>query len=419
MKRLAVVLSLLLAAFALAALAQDQTELIRKTKRYLSVFPEDDLERLNLAWLYMLAEQPDSALVHYDVVARRDPQNALAASGGLWALNSLGRFGQSVKRAEPLLASFEDNADIWNHAGLASLKTFSPLKARQRYLKATKLAAAESDAGRIAADGLAWSYLYLGDHANAKAVLNPELSAFPVANRNRYTLSLGAGFKKKSDRYFLGGLGWRRRMLSLAAGIDEYRYRNRHYRTAYSLDLDKQLRAFSLRLSAKNFSGADASLYPAWQGGIGATRNAYADGYRLRPRVGFRYTYTPNFSVAQGDIGLEVGNDRLGFNLIYSSLYRDNLPIESDTWGGAVFGSAELRLWQDAKLSLSASGGDLEWLTNPWGVTLDTNYANDANFGLGLYLPLGSRFGISLYTQLGLLDDDTNFLAQSVASVSL
>jgi tetratricopeptide (TPR) repeat protein len=424
MKKLLPVLLLLLAVVAATAQEQDYPELIRKTRRYLSVFPQDNSERLSLAWYYMQNAQADSALVYYKEVLNREPANPSAASGTLWALNSLYRYPETLGRSDSLIRAFPENPNIFSHRGLALLQTYSPLKARSSYQSAAKLSAPGSASASIAADGLAWSYLNSGDFASAEHIVSnsPGLGAFSVVpwlERTSYAISGGIGYKQNGDLYYLGGASFRRKTLSAALGFGEYRYAGQHYRTAFDLELGKQFRPLDLEFNAKLLSGVDTGLYPAWQGGASATGKIYLASLRLSPLLSFRYTYAPAFSAAQADLGFRASTDRLNLLLMYSGLYLDYLAPGTDQKGEVFSGIADLRLYRTLRLSFSASHGDLAWWTNPYGVTLDSFYPNATNLGLGLYLPLGSRFGLSIYSQLGLLNDTSNYLLQSVLTLAL
>ncbi len=418
-KALPLILLLLLAVVAAPAQAQDYPDLIRKTQRYLSVFPENQAKQLSLAWYFMQNAQPDSALARYEEVARRYPDNPGAASGSLWALNSLNRYSETLRRSKVLLRTFPDNPDIFNHRGLALLQTYSPLSARASFRAAQKLPPPNSYGAAIAADGLAWSYLNSGDFANSEQVANssPEaeaLSVSPWLNKTRFALSGGLGYKQNGDIYWLGEASLRRKTLSLALGFEEYRIAGQHFRTAIDVELGKQFRPMDLKLGAKLLRGVDAGSYPAWQGSASATGKIYLSNLRLSPLLSAVYTYAPVFSAAQADIGLRAGTDQINLLLMYSGTYLDNLATGSDETGRVLTGIADLRLYRSIRLSLSASHGDLAWWTNPYGVTLDTLYPNATNLGLGLRFPLGSGFGLSLYSQLGLIDETSNYLLQSV-----
>ena len=419
MKKALPLLLLMLVVAAATAQAQDYPELIRKTQRYLSVFPENNAERLALAWYFMQNAQPDSALARYQEVALRDPDSADAASGSLWALNSLNRYPETLHRSADLIRAFPKNPDIFNHRGLALLQTYSPLSARASYRSAQKLAAPNSFSAAIAADGLAWSYLNSGDYASAEGLVRKNPASFSVTpwlEKTRSAFSAGFGYKQNGDTYWLGKASLRRKTLSLALGFEEYRIAGQHFRTALDLELGKQFHPLDLELGAKLLSGVDAGSYPAWQGSASATGKVYLAGLRLGPLLSLRYTYAPVFSAAQADLGFKVLTDRLNLLLMYSALYRDFLSASTDQNGQVFTGIADLRLYRSLRLSLSASHGDLAWWTNPYGVTLDTFYPNATNLGLGLSLPLGSGFGLSLYGQLGLIDASQNYLLQSVLS---
>lgn len=424
MKKLLPVLLLLLGVISAVAQDRDYPDLIRKTNRYLSVFGDDSAERLNLAWYYMLNAQPDSALVQYDEVSRREPANPLAASGSLWALNYLAQYSETVSRSDTLIHLFPQNPDIFNHRGLALLQTRSPLKARTSYQTAGKLAAPDSDGAAIANTGLAWSYLNLGDYANAEYALKSkpgpdDLSAAKSLEKTRFSLSGGFGYKQNGDTYYMGKTALRKKTLGLALGFEEYRISGDHYRTASSLELDQQFPHLSVRLEAKNLSGVDENLYPAWQGGASVSGRIYSSAWRFRPLLSAHYTYTPVFSAAQADIGCWAGNDQLDILLMYSGLYLDKLAVDTDQRGNVFTGIADLRLYRSIRLSFSASHGDMGWWTNPWGITLDSFDVNPTNLGLGLFFTLGSRFGLSIYSQLGFANETYNYLVQSVLTFNL
>ncbi len=419
MKKALPLLLLMLAVVAATAQAQDYPELIRKTQRYLSVFPENNAERLSLAWYFMQNAQPDSALALYQEVALRDPASADAASGSLWSLNALQRYPETIRGSKTLIRAFPENPDILNHRGLALLQTYSPLSARASYRSAQKLAAPNSLSAAIAADGLAWSYLNSGDFANAEHVVKTSpgaLTANPLLDQARSTFAAGFGYKQNGDTYWLGKASLGRKTFSASFGLEEYRLAGQHFRTALDLELGKQLRPLDLKLGAKLLRGVDSGSYPAWQGGASATGNIYLSGFRLNPLLSLRYTYAPVFSAAQADLGVKVSTDRLNLLLMYSRLDLDYLAAGTDQTGQVFTGITDLRLYRSLRLSLSASHGDMAWWTNPYGVTLDTIYPNATNLGLGLSLPLGSGFGLSLYGQLGLIDDSNNHLLQSVLS---
>lgn len=414
-----VLLLLLLAVVASVAQAQDYPDLIRKTRQYLSVFPENNSERLALAWYFMQNAQPDSALARYQEACLFDPASADAASGSLWALNSLNRYSKSVNRSKTLIHAFPENPDIFNHRGLALLQTYEPLQARASYLTAQKLTAPNSESHTIAADGLAWSYLNSGDLANAQSIIKNStmpLSAAPWLGKPRPAVSAGFGYKQNGDTYWLGEASLRLRTYSAALGFEEYRLARQHFRTAYSLDLGKQFTPLDLKLGAKAFSGADAGSYPAWQGSASIAGKAYIFSLRFSPLLLFHYTYAPVFSAAQADLGFKISTDRLNLLLMYSGLYRDYLSVGTDQTARVFSGIADLRLYRFLRLSFSASHGDMAWWTNPYGVTLDTMYPNTTNLGLGLSIPLGKGFGLSLFSQLGLIDDTSNHLLQGVLS---
>ena len=412
-------LLLLLVVVAAVAQAQDYPDLIRKTRQYLSVFPENNSKRLALAWYFMQNAQPDSALARYQEACLFDPASADAASGSLWALNSLNRYSKSVSRSKTLIHAFPENPDIFNHRGLALLQTYEPLQARASYLTAQKLTAPNSESHTIAADGLAWSYLNSGDLANAQSIIKNStmpLSAAPWLEKPSPAVSAGFGYKQNGDTYWLVGASLRLRTYSAALGFEEYRLARQHFRTAYSLDLGKQFTSLDLKLGAKAFSGADAGSYPAWQGSASIAGKAYISNLRLSPLLLFHYTYAPVFSAAQADLGFKISTDQLNLLLMYSGLYRDYLSVGTDQTARVFSGIADLRLYRFLRLSFSASHGDMAWWTNPYRVTLDTMYPNTTNLGLGLSIPLGKGFGLSLFSQLGLIDDTSNHLLQGVLS---
>jgi tetratricopeptide (TPR) repeat protein len=419
LKRPALSLVFLMAVVLAAATGLDYPDLIRKTKRYLTVFPDDNAERLNLAWYYMESGQPDSSLIYYDEAAARNPVITQAISGSLWALNELSCYSETIARSDSLILKYGDNPDILNHRALAYLRTGFPLQARKAYTRSMKRSDPDNQSYGIALDGLAWSYLSENDHARAGSMAKILPYAYDEAlmkslERLKPTFAVGAGYKDNGDLYFLAESYLRKKTLLLYLGAEEYYYAGTHYRTAFKLAADKQASHFGLRLAGQYLRGTDSDIYPVWQGSLSARGNIYISRYRLVPLASILYTYTPEFSMEQADLGLAAGSDMISLQVIHSWLYQDNTASSADQQGRVISASASLRVYHDFTLSLSYTHGALEWWSSPNGSLMDTNSANDDNLGLGLWLPISKRVGFSLYGQLGRNDEDINFLTQGM-----
>lgn len=402
----------------------DYPGLIDKTVRYLTVFADDRDEQLNLAYYYMLNAQPDSALAWYQRLLEADAFPEQAAGGTLWALNSLGRYPETISTARSMIRLYPANPDLRNHRALAYLRSESPLRARTDYRKALKLSSSASLPREIAIDGLAWSYNSLGDVAKARRILAPtDPEAHPEIRaelkKPRFNLSVGMGFKDNSDTYYLvvGNGRWRTWALGLAA--EEYRLAGAHYRTSAALTLGKQFAPLEISLSSRGFSGTDEMIYPAWQAGAGVSSRILLPNSFLAPRLAANYGYYQSFSSLQADVGCWAGTDRIKVNFNYSELRLDNEAPDADT-GGKVYSAAlDLRLWQAVHLTGNVASGDLEWWTNPNGVVIDTFETNDTVCGVGLLLPLGKVFSLHIYQQLGIFNDEYNYLGQGQILVRL
>lgn len=395
----------------------DYPDLIRKTRRYLTIFPNDSLERLNLAWYYMQNAQPDSALAQYDKLLAQDPSREIAAAGGLWACNVLSHYRETLSRADRYLRQWPHDPNILNHRALARLNLFSPLRARKDYAAAKKLSGADSLANSIAENGIAWSHLYLADYAGAarNVEMNPPASKYtllPLLKRWRLGASLGMGYKNGGDPYYLFGASLGRKTLSLAFSGEEYLLDGEHYRTSLKLDVDKQFAPVDIKLAGQALNGIDDGIYPAWQAGISASGKIYASSFLLRPLLTSYYAYFQSFSSLQADFGLRAGNDRFKLQVIYSGLYLDNEAMNADRRGKVLSLSAEMRVWRGIQLSLNASRGDMAWWTNANGILMDTYYPDQAVYGLGLRIPLDNTISLSLYQQLGITDESNDYLAQ-------
>lgn len=166
-------------------MAQSPASEIQALRLWVAENPIDGTARLNLAYQLMLISETDEALKHYETLIRQDPQNASAAEGILWALQSQNRFRESSARAEGLLQSFPAHAPLYNYTAYGLSQLNLHLAARQLYAKATELAI--NDTQRNTANlGLAWEYLILKNYPAAKSALAKlKDNAYPGAKANR------------------------------------------------------------------------------------------------------------------------------------------------------------------------------------------------------------------------------------------
>jgi hypothetical protein len=399
------------------------SDLIRKTKIYLVTYPGDTLERLNLAYYYMMTSQPDSAYVNYQTLLHNDPQNADAASGVLWSLNALKLYKKSATNADSLLLAFPKNPNILYHRAIAMQNTYRPIAAGCDFLSAWKLSEPGSDIHNLASLGAAWNYWFLGDSAKSnywlrKRMLQPDPVLLEKIRRIRSEFSAGFGFKDSGDSYYFGSASVHRNTISATLQAEEYEVDTKHFRTAFRAEVSKQYTALDVKVGGQYLLGVDTRVYPAWQTSISLIGKINPSAFQIKPLLTASYTYYPRFSCLQADIGCWAGNDMLKVLLMYSGLYKDNEPADSDSLEHILTGSFSVRIYHNLRLALTVNRGNMNWWTNQYGTVLDTFEANNTNLGIGAYIPLGNWISLSLYQQFGFLDEKINYLTQGSLAIS-
>lgn len=410
-------LFILLLAIVARAEEADYRELISKTERYLMVYPDDQGEKLNLAYYYMMSAQPDSALTLYRGLRAADGFAERAAGGELWALNTLGRYQEAIKTSRELMREFPDNPDLLNNLALAYLQTGFPQKARTGYSRAFRLSQPATPSFEIAADGLGWSYLALNDFAKAELALratdaDKHQKISSKLGQPRLDLSFGIGYKDSLDTLLLAGItaGWRTWSLSLSA--NQYRVDGDHYSSGLAVSLKNQFAPIEISVSGRGLTGTDEMAYPAWQAGLNASSRIWLPNSFIAPRLTALYAYYPSFSSLQADFGFWAGNDRVQIGIGYSGLILDNESPDADTRGRVYSASVDLRLWRSVNLAGYFSTGDMEWWTSPYGTLIDSFETSDTICGVGLKVPLGKVISLQLYQQIGFLNDQFSLFGQ-------
>ncbi len=395
----------------ISLMAQSVAPDLQALRLWVAENPIDGSARLNLAYQLMLISETDEALKHYETLLTQDPQNASAAEGILWALQSQNRFRESIARSEELLQSFPAHAPLFSYTAYGLSQLSLHLAARQHYAKAEELAI--TDTHRYTANsGLAWEYLILKNYPAAKSALaklkdNADPLAQKLIDKPQKQISLGAGTNYQSK--YSGNLSaslqkaeWSLKLNAEELLVDGFRFREK-----YGIAAGWQSPLAYLEASASRLSGEDERVYPATLISLSIRPIFYVNKLQLTPSLSGSYGHYELFDTQQADLGLQVASDIISAGYSFSKLYQDNESLHSDSEKQLHSFNLGIRIAPQTWLSAYLYEGDQAWWTNPYGAIYDDFDAPSRAYALSLSSPLGTRMGIMLYHQIGVQDHET------------
>lgn len=423
MTRIIVLLILCLAFATLRAADTDYQDLIDKTRRYLSVYPEDNAERLNLAYYYMMVSDPRLALDQYRLLETKEAYASAAGEGILWALNSLSMYRQSIAKADSLIAEYPNILGYHIYKGQAELRLYYPLRARRSYLNAWKDDSLDAVIRSNARDGLTWSYIALQDFASAFTAIKDQntntLESDAMKEINRVCTFVSAAFSyKESGNYGIStNLGAHRGTWGLSVSFHQQYVENQDYRTSIGTRISKQTKPIDIGLRFAHLSGDDGRVYPGNSASLKTVAKIYLSDFLVKPAITAHLSSYIRHSAYQGDVGIKISRDKLSFGYGISGIYQDREAIDADSLFYTHNLSLGLVPTSFLSLGLHLIKGNTEWWIDAEGSLYDDFDAPTTIYGISANLYLSKHLGLSLYQHIGIENDEDSYF--TFASITL
>ena len=395
----------------ISLMAQSPAPDVQALRLWVAENPIDSSARLNLAYQLMLVSQTDEALKHYETLLKQDPQNASAAEGILWALQSQHHFRESITRSEEFLRSFPLNASLHNYTAYGLSQLNLHLASRQHYAAAEELAidATHRDNANL---GLTWEYLFLKNYPAAKSALaqlkdDADPLAQSLIGKTNLQIAVGAGTDYQAKHSGNLSAALQKAEWSLKLSAEELIIDGSRFREKYGFAAGWQSPLAFLEASASRLSGKDERVYPATLIGLSIKPIFYLSKLQLTPSLSGAYSHFERFDVQQADLGLQVTSDIFSAGYSFSKVYQDNEALLSDSEKQLHSFTLGARIAPQIWLSAYLYEGKQAWWINPYGAIYDDFEASNRAYAFSLSSPLGTRMGIMLYQQIGVQDHET------------
>ncbi|MDZ4182243.1 MAG: hypothetical protein U1B83_05140, partial [Candidatus Cloacimonadaceae bacterium] len=406
---------LCLASVTLFAVDLDYQDLIDKTRRYLNVYPEDDAERLNLAYYYMMASDPKLALEQYRLLETKDAYASAAGEGILWALNSLGMYRQSIAKADSLITAYPTMHGYHIYKGQAELRLSYPLKARRSYLHALKDDNRDAVIRSNARDGLAWSYLALQDYAGAINAIKAQYTDTSLSDAQKeinriHTFTSAAFSYKESGNYGISAnLGTQKGTWAIGASFHQQFVDAAKYRYSIGARINKQTKPMDFSLRFAHLSGDDERVYPGNSASLKTTGKLYLADFLIKPATTIHLSSYARHNAYQGDLGIKISRDKLSLGFGISRIYQDREAIEADSLSYTHNLSVGFVPLPFLNLGLHLIKGNSAWWIDAEGSIYDDFDAPSTIYGISANLYLSKHLGLSLYQHIGIENDENSY----------
>jgi len=297
----------------------------------------DSAIRLELAYYYMMNEQPELAEPLYTQVSEAEPGNHAAWAGLAWSLNAQHKPHKALRIINDQMENYPAYAPYQIQSGYALMQLQRVPEARDSYQNASRLAFADLTNKIVAYQGLAWAYNMLNDKPAAlRYQRQGEALSMPGqirSSRAGFTTRIHYG-STATDKN-LWGLqqtasyeAWK-----LSGNYEDFLISGQSYRKLYGLSLRKQFKPIEIAISAQQLSSKDTYTYPARQAALQLSGWLHPPKLFIRPQLTAFYTEYPEFSVQQLSAQLEthVRDFKLGYTIAY--VYKDSdIPLADEDY---------------------------------------------------------------------------------------
>ncbi len=394
-------------------------DMIDRAKVALAYDPLNDAQRLDLAYFQMLTGQYEQALPNYRLIISRDSTNANAAAGILWALNSQGKYSQTLREAKHFIKTNPHSGLLYYHQANALLNRGQSLSARTRYVRALNLLSNET-LRQLPAESLIWCYQTLNDYPRSRQyleLLDPQSLINPkeVIRRKLYKtdliFSVQAGVKDTTSVFFETEAIARHRSMSYKLKLEELLVNDAHYRWSVLVSAKTQTRHFDTSITALMLKSEDTRASEGYELSLEVKPRIYISSMLIRPVVSEHLASYTRFNAYQTDLGLELGIGKATMNYQAAYLYQDNDSIGADTYKWIQSMDIYYRISRIIACGLHAGKGDMAWYTNTLGSVTDDFEPSDGYYGASFSTGLSKHFRAVLYYQYGTRNEETSHLA--------
>ena len=415
---------MLLAVVSLSAQVPTLDDLVKSARSDVARQPADVKLRLNLAYLLMLRGDTADALTNYQTVLLQDSLNADAASGELWAYNTMGQWQQTLDKSEQYLTLHPEQATLYNFRAYAFAEKGYAERARLTYKKALQQNPAQEIANH-SYTGLGWAYLALRDYP--AALKSFRKAASPITDEATLRALGKAGLRiilKGSTNYdstytYGASLSYQQRRFRVGLAWEDLLVNSEHLRYGYKAELGYRTNPLDFTLNVGYLEGEDSRIYPGILGSLKTRARVYLGALIVEPELTQHLGVYERFNIYQTDLGLSVLAHPWFGSYSYSLLFEDSDSVGSDVRGSVHSVHLGYKFPGDYSLGAYATLGNQSWWTSPFGVTIDDFEPATSVYGLSFYAPLPGHFGVLLYHQLGLSGFDLRQLSSINVSYNL
>lgn len=391
--------------------AQQDLNNIKQSQEYLQIMPDDLTERLNLAYLYMLNNSPDSALAEYQRVLDKESDHLEAWIGYLWALSVLDNNRELLNKGQLALQKTNNNPSILTFMGSASLNLYNIYSSRYYYNKALQ----DSTIGLFdrfyALKGLGVNYYWMHDYSKYKKInhsinmnLPDTLKANLVPFKPYYYTGIFYG-QSGSNTSFKGV----EQYVDFKAAdfhfiVENFQNDHKNVRTNYSLKTNNYYFPISIASQFHFIDGQSPWYYDAKIYQIALFRDFYWWKTKIEPYVAYTYNDYSNFHAEQKDFGFQLNSDVVTISSINSLIRYEDYPAYyltdkvKDKYMH-YYSSVLFKLMDTMDAEISSGFGNQSFWVSPSAFVIDTNQGADQYHQLSLYFYFPKLMISSYYKQ--------------------
>lgn len=371
-------------------------DLAEKALIYIDEHPEDNEARSDLAFFYMMSNQPLLALRQYRILIQIDEADLQAQAGAIWALNNLKQYRISINTATTQLQKHPEHAPFHNLIGYALLKTNQFGSVRYHYHQALGLEPNLQALNQVSYEGLGWAYMQSDDFpkANKYFALAQALSTdsqavygFDQLCETKITSSVSYGIPLKDTESIVIEQNVQFSANRIKLGFEELRLNKKHERRSIALEAGRQFMGFALNFRTQYLDGKDELIYPAGVLQASIAPRFYTFKYAIEPILSYQtgWTRQQNMAALGAGASLDYNGYQLGF--IHTRSAADS------TWDQTQL-TLQIPLYQNT-VELSFTEGSNAWQTDAYGFFTDSGQALKRSYGFGLEIPLTESIELS------------------------
>lgn len=362
---------------------------------------------LEQAYNNMLAGNYPEAETQYRTLSEQNSEDLSAWEGLMWAQNAQGTFKATLKLFGQLTLQRRMQKAMYNYPAYALLKSNRPAEARHYYQKAYDLDPGNPLANQISIEGLAYSYLALGDYPHYREQLNlwSARSGIPASkSKPSFRTSVFYNIPAKDKQAYGAGQSMSYKAWKVSAAYEDFLISNKQFRNILKADITHQYKPLDVSINARVITGDDERVYPAKQLGASLSPKLYPGKLAIKPQVFVSYSHYQRFDVQQISFIPQLKFRDIVLEAAVHYSYQDNEAVETDSSRYSYQAKIYKQLPYHLNLGLHYGSGNDNWLIDSSGALIDTFNQGSAYYGVSLMYPFLKRFSLYAYHQIDKTD---------------